>query len=357
MKRSLWILALSSLLFFSASILFVFFSRTKKVNFKKIRPVEPYQRKKLTISDDKIKYIYENDLFDTYIPKDIVDIPKESIVSSQPKVPVKISAPNIRQQDPKFLEPLPYTLSSIIMSADQDLSSATLSDNRTKKETRVKINDEIDDGLVIEINPKSITIIRSNGQEEIVYLPGADKILQEINKLDAPFSKKISENEYEIDPSVFIKKINSLGDLITGLNLTTAYKNGTSIGCKIGPTEKDGLTSKLGLKSGDIINLIAGEKITNIEERSLVYKKIISLKLGNEFEINILRNNKEVKIKYLIKSLDKPLTEINSKEKAYMHEMIKEDLQRRYQFAPTVAEIKEKERVEIIKQLSKKNNM
>lgn len=356
MKRSLWILALSSLLFFSASILFVFFTRTKKVSFKKIRPIEPYQRKKLTISDEKINYIYENDLFNTYIPKDIVEIPKENIVPNQPKVPIKVSAPNIKQQEPKFLEPLPYTLVSIIISADQDLSSATLSDNRTKKEMRVKINDEIDDGLVIEINPKSITIIRSNGQEEIIYLPGTDKILQEINKLDSPFSKKINENEYEIDPIAFSKKINSLGDLITELNLTTAYKNGISVGCKIGPAEKDGLISKLGLDNGDIVNLIAGKKITNIEERSLVYKKIIALKEGDEFEIELSRKNKIIKIKYLIRSLDKPLIENGSKNKAYMHEMIKEDLQRRYQFAPTVAEIKEKERVEIIKQLSKKNN-
>jgi type II secretory pathway component PulC len=357
MKRSLWILTSCSLALCVGAILFAIFTRIQIPNKNSLKPIFEKELKVKSLKPQEISTFYENDLFDTYVPKINLD-PKsnEPINISAPQAPQIFTATKLSPQEPNFLEPLPFTLAGTIVLQEESESRAVLIDNRSKKEASYKIGDDVEDGQIIEINFKSITIIRSNGQQETVYLPGSDKILKVLNNVDAIISRHVKDNNYIIDPKAFINKINSLGELIDNFNITTAYQNGISIGCKIGTLPEESLAKNIGLQTGDVIKKIINKSIASLEERVNIYNEIINFKEGDVINIIIKRGYQELNLIYNLKSLDEPWLEpIDKENKEAITKAVKEDLERRYKFAPTIAEIKAKERSNIIRQLHVKN--
>lgn len=345
MKQSLWISSSSSLIIFLCAIVFIFFTGVNKTKFLPLKAslVKEAERKKLT-SEDVIK-IFENDLFDTYIPKP--PIKKIEVANfEKPKMPEVIEPPILAKKEPNFLEPIPYTLVGTVVSQVDTESIAVVNDNRTKKEKSYYLGDEIEDSQIIDINYKSITLIRSNGQKETLYLPGFDKILRRFNEVDAIIAKNTDTHAFIIDPEAFVNKIRSLGNLINDLNLLTAYENGLSIGCKIGYFSENSIAPIIGFEKSDIILNINGLPLANLDQRLEAYNSIINLKHGDEIIINLIRDNQEITLKYIlgkISDLDSPKNFKNIDSVNSTTKMIRDDLERRYKFAPTVAEIKESE--------------
>ena len=356
MKQSLWILTSSLLALFLCTMIFAMLTGINKPKIYPIKAASIKESSTKKLNSQEISAIYENDLFSTYIPKPIIkNIETEKIES--PRTPELVRPPKIQKQDPNFLEPVPFTLVGTIVSPIDTESRAVVADNRNKKEQSYAIGNEIEDSQVIDINYKSITLIRSNGQKETLYLSGFDKIIKKINSVDNTIAKNINQYEYIIDPDAFINKIRTLGELIDELNLTTAYENGISIGCKIGPILENSLAKKIGLEKSDIILSINKNSVANLEDRLVVFDLVTNLINGDSINLSLKRAGKNIELKYILQSIDNPIpekltnqTNIDNLDSI----MIKQDLERRYKFAPTIAEIKEREREAIIKQLHKK---
>lgn len=357
MKQSLWILTSSILALFFGTMIFAVFTGVKKYNLYPIKAAIIKEASTKKISSKEITAIYENDLFNTYVPSPVIkNIEKPRI--ELPRVPEIINPPQIPKQEPSFLEPIPFTLVGTIVAEIDSESKAVISDNRTRKEQSYAIGNEVEDAQIIDINYKSITLIRSNGQKETLYLPGFDKILTKFNAVNRVIAKNLSEFEYIIDPDAFINRVRTLGKLIDELNITTAYENGISIGCKIGILNNDSIAKIIGLEKGDIILMINNMPVATLQDRINVYKSITEVDNQENIQISIKRSGNNIDLKYLIKTIENPITEnLNNPKISDNLELsaIKEDLERRYKFAPTIAEIKERERESIIKQLHKKN--
>lgn len=357
MKQSLWILTSSLLALFFGTIIFALFTGVKKYNLHSIKAAIIKEASTKKISPREITAIYENDLFSTYTPSPVIQKIEKTKIES-PRVPDLVSSPQIPKQEPSFLEPIPFTLVGTIVAEVDSESRAVVSDNRTKKEQSYALGNEVEDAQIIDINYKSITLIRSNGQKETLYLPGFDKILAKFNAVDSMIAKNIGEFEYIIDPDAFINRVRTLGKLIAELNITTAYENGISIGCKIGVLTDDSIAKIMGLEKGDIISKINNMPTATLQDRIDVYNLLTSLNKQDHVNISLKRSDKNIELKYLIQTIDNPISENLNNPKINDNiesKVIKQDLERRYKFAPTIAEIKEKERELIIKQLHQKN--
>jgi type II secretory pathway component PulC len=357
MKQSLWILASSSLIIFLCALIFVFFTTVRKPKFQSLKASYDKEISIKKISPEEIVKIYENDLFDTDIPKPVLK-KVDSVKLEVPRIPEIVKPSIIINNEVSFLEPIPYTLVGTVVSPNDTESIAVVSDNRTKKESSYFVGDELDDAQVLDISYKSITLIRSNGQKETLFLPGFDKILKKFNSADKRFARMEDIYNFVIDPDLFINKIRSLGNLISNLNIITAYKDGISIGCKIGNILEDSIASSIGLEKGDIVLQINGLPLATLDQRLDAYNQITGLKKGDSIVINLIRENQEIQLKYILDKLDNEINFIGSSNNFNPLEptskLIKDDLERRYKFAPTIAEIKENEREAIIKQLNKK---
>ncbi|MBT4856252.1 hypothetical protein HOM50_04425 [bacterium] len=369
MKRPLWILNSILFLMLLACLGFIFFHKVKFPKKLSIKP-EAYTPQNLQKENaiDRSK-IYMNDLFNTYQPPQIH--PKEpDLIKVAPTPPRPTVAPMPQPATPKFLEPLSITLTGVFAFSDESKNKAFIADNKSKKEVGYKVGDEIEDAQILKIYNNRIILIRSNGQQETLFLQQAN-----IDKHTSPWFKKTwnsvirktGNNQYLVNAHEFVKNVPNLGNLVEMLDLTTVYKQGVPIGCKIGTLDDNALVHALGFKAGDIIKTINSITAATTQNRMEIYKHIITLKNNDSIAIQLLRHEKPLSIVVKLGSLStietspvegkqggsgrKPLTEQQQLQETRENINI---LKKSKQFAPTQYQLAQQEREQILKHGSEK---
>jgi len=356
MKHPLWIL--NSLLLILALVVggVIFFTQERLPMREEIEPeeyVRPVQEDTSKINTSKI---YEYDLFDTY--KQEIPIAQETSAVQPlpvPPAPQKVIVPQIPR--PKFLEPLNISLKGIVAFVnDTTKNRAIIADNKTQKEKTYKVGDKIEDSRLIRIFNNKVMFLRSNGQQEVLYLREQDAKLDPSYAMISNWetiSDQIKQNSYAINTQEFIKKVQSLGQFIDLLDISTAFKDGQNIGFRIGKIEQKSLGTQLGLETGDIIISINGIPATTTTNRFDIYKKIIASQENDVVTVVLKRNNQEETLEYTLQEFAPIITPAlptpppNSEEK---REKQLKALQEKYKFAPTLDQIKKKEKRNMMQQ-------
>jgi type II secretory pathway component PulC len=354
MRHPFWIVNSSLLALLVISLGFVVFSRPQTPKPRKIKQQKTFIPS-TKITPVNIEQIYNNDIFDTY--HQIIAPAKEpSYVKPIPAPPQPSNVTIPEEPKQPFLPPLDVTLKGIMTVDDESMSVAIIADNKTKKDESYKVGDPIEDAQVIRILTNRIILIRSNGQQETLYLREKDVINDPAfaqHKDDwVHVAKQVSPDHYLLDHEAFVKIIPSLAHLIDIFDITTVYKEGKSIGCRIGVIPENSLGSALGLSSYMVIKKIGNLEITNTEERLKVYEQITNLSFGDSFSIELLDKNKEHTLNYRLHDLKDPFKIENTKEKEEKEtgilqgpseeELEKERialLKEKYKFAPTTQEL------------------
>ena len=161
-----------------------------------------------------------------------------------------------------------------------------------------------------------------------------------------------------------VRNIRNLGELIDTFDLSTAYKQGESIGTKVGQLPIDSLGFELGLMPGDVIKQVNGIKADDTQNRFDIYKKILSMEEDDTIEVEILRKNNFIEIVYKLKNLYKQIpkkslpTQVRTEIQKLDEDKVEAEkiriMHRKYKFAPTVQEIKLKEKQNMLKAENKK---
>jgi type II secretory pathway component PulC len=301
MKHPLWIFNSALALLFIIVLLFVTFSRQQRPYREPIspEPVSADQLKQSAVTVN-ISKIYERDPFDTYEKEEKKTTPIVSIPVPQPPVPTVTKAPELPQ--PAFLDPLNISLKGIIFIVGQeDKSRAIIQDKQTSRETTYKVGNQIEDAQLIRIFNNKIVLLRTNGQQEVIYLrekdAQQDPAFNTLGKWE-DVVKKINDTTFTLNPHTFTQRIENLSQFIDMLDLTTAYQKGINIGCRVGNVEKDSLGQSLGLESGDIITSVDDIPATTTADRFKIYKEIINKKDGAAITVNLLRKRKPLTLVY-----------------------------------------------------------
>lgn len=296
--------------------------------------------------------IYANDLFNTYnapvttAPEHAVEIPA---VPQPPKAaPIK---PQVKPA-PKLLEPLKVTLKGIMLTGDDSTNMAVIENNNTHVSKNYRIGDKLEDAQLIRIMKNKISIVRSNGQQETLYVNKRDAQLDQLLQPQGDWSTivtKLQEGSYAVDPNGFVLKIRNLSQLIDTLNLTTVYKAGKSIGVRVGKVQTGGLATALGLQMGDIISQVNAIRADTTDNRYAIYQMITKQQLGATIAVHIQRNGIDQLISYTLKEMDileeepqqknmqdvvypeKTMADVQKEKQRIMHEQ--------YRFAPTAQEL------------------
>lgn len=360
MKQPMWIINSSLLGLLIIVFFFIVFSRQKAPAPFPIKP-EAAEIEKVALERPSltIKKIYMNDLFGTYLVA--------PAAPAQPELPVlppapAAKAPQIPQvAKPTFLPPLNVTLKGIMMVSTDDTKNRAIIVDPSNREAGFKIGDMIEDAQVIRIFANKVVLLRSNGQQEILYLREKDA------KVDPMFAtlggwqdvvQELKANEYSLDPVMFGDRVKSLAQFIDMFDLTTVYKKGKSIGCRVGMLEKDSLATVLGLRTGDIIVQINGIPATDVKNRLKIYRMLIKPPLEDKvITIEYLRNKQPLSFRVTLaekkpKSSLANIKSITEETKTITPDTLKEkemkSLREKYNFAPTIKEIRERERANIV---------
>lgn len=261
---------------------------------------------KKEFSKPQLNRIYNNDLFDTYIqPSKPTVAPLEKPQLPQPPQPKQYTPTS--KPAPTFLEPLKIILKGVIWQGNEEDSRAIVAD-QTGKQKVYRVGDKIEDSYVLHIFERKMILLRSNGQQEVLYV-NQDEALRDrekeaLRKQDyTNIIQPINGTTYQIDPEQFTQVIHNLGQLIDVLHLSTVYKNGQPVGVRLGAFDNGTLGSALGLKENDVILTINNIDATDIKNRLAIYQSIIEHKDDSPITVSILRNGAQIMRYYTLQTI------------------------------------------------------
>jgi type II secretory pathway component PulC len=365
MKQPIWMIN-SSLLFLLLIVgMFIVVSQEKVPSREVIKPQKAAVEVRAERPTINSKKIYEKDLFDTYI---VVPVTKPSdVVLEMPPAPVARPPIVPALPMPIFLPPLGVTLKGIVtVSYDDSKNRAIIMDNKTNQEGVYKIGDMIEDSQLMRIFANKVVLVRSNGQQEVLYLREKDAKTDPMFAALSGWAEIIHEirpGEYTIDPALFADRVTSLAQFIDMLDLTTVYKKGQNVGCRIGTLEKDSLGLTLGLQSGDIIVRINSIPATDTAHRLKIYKEVLhAAGDAKPIVVEYLRRKMPMSITVTLEE-KRPMPTFENIRKVPVVPATAEDvkekelrtLREKYNFAPTMKEIRERERAHMVQRVKPKN--
>jgi type II secretory pathway component PulC len=313
MKSSVWILNSIVVLIVFTTILYIAFSLKYITQQPTIKPLNRSNRSE-TAKKDELKpkdsrFIYENDLFGTFQPTITKPIALSEELPILPKPPVP--KPVAMQITPpvQFLPALPITITGIDWASNEVNSRISIVNNNTKESALYKMGDTILDAHIVRILENKVILIRSNGQQEVLYRKASDAEA-EIKEIKDPtwttVVQKQSESRYLVDPKEFVSHVHNLASFIDMLNATTARKNSIAIGCRIGKMNPTSLGFALGFIPGDIIKSVNTIEPTDTAKRVEIYNTLAALELGSKIKVDIIRFNKTITLEYVLHSFSQP---------------------------------------------------
>ncbi len=373
MKHPFWIVNSALILFVLLAIVFVYFSGVMVLNhnpninmlkgdekstaarsFYRV-DIEPDRYTPISSEQQRPIFadaIYEQDLFGTYRKEQ--EMGEDLTIQAIPEPPAPQPAIIPEIVTPQFLDPLNITLKGIVtFSYNDDRNSAIIEDNKPGgKELAYRVGDTIEDAQIVRILSNKIILLRSNGQQEILYLREQDA------KSDPAFLmiddwgsvvEKIGETSFLVDPKEFGMRVRDISTFIDLLSVTTAYKDGRSVGSRIGRLTDKSLGTALGFITGDIIESINNIPATSTSNRLQIYKGVLSSKLQDVVTVTLLRDNNSMTFTYTLREFNTEVQRVEKGSQQTPMGRLKEEekvniLKEKYKFAPTMKEIRSKEK-------------
>lgn len=362
MKQPIWVFNASVLALFAIFLTYIALYKVKLPPPQSIiitQTEQPEGGKQANTVD--ASRILANDLFGTYHAQLEAQEQTDAVKPLPPPPPaITVSAPP--EEQPKFLDPIPATLTGVIMLHDDAQNRAIIKENKSNIESTYKIGDEIEDAQLVKIFANKVLLIRSNGQQEWLYINQDEAITDNM-----PFTKKdwshvvalIKPNTFLVDRQEFVNEVHSLNNAIDLFALSTAYKAGKSIGLKVGKISQTSLANALGLQPGDIITAINDEIPATTEQRLAIYKKIIELADNAPITIELLRAQNNVTLHYILgiveptpqPTVPEPQPQASTPQKSSdsveQHKL--KLLRQKEKFAPTIQELRLREKENILR--------
>ncbi len=356
MKHPFWLLNDALLVLFLFIIGFIILAAPSLPKRVSLKPEIEAKPPKKDVSGLDLSKIYMNDIFGTYQQAAPPIAPAESKATlPEPPMPEPVRVP--LATPPRFLEPLQITLKGIVTLNNETENIAIIQDNKTSTSKNYMIGDKIEDSQLIRILRNKIILVRSNGQQETLYVNQFDAELDQQRIAPNDWStvvQQTGENIYVVDPQSFIMHIPNLSQCIDTLNLITVYKQGESIGCRIGILQPKSIGLALGLQQGDIITAINTIPSTTTDSRFEIYQAVVNMKLGDTITVGITRNNRPVELRYTLQTIEKTAATpgkeavgLPVKSAEQMEAERIEILRQRHRFAPTIEEMRMQQKREI----------
>jgi len=355
MRHPFWIVNSTLLLLLILACAFLYFSRVSIPERESIKATSyKISPPKESIAVD-ISKIYEDDLFGTY-SKELPPPQEEKLGGTLPPPPTPHEVPVAKPAPPQFLEPLDISLKGImVISHSNARNGAIIENNKTKIEKNYQVGDSIEDAQLIRIFSNKIIFLRSNGQQEVLYLREQDA------KIDPAFAvaqdwnrvvRQVTEGNYLLNPRAFGKRIQNLAEFIDMFNLVTAYRKGVSVGVQIGRVDQKSLGAELALQTGDLITTINGIPTGLTEDRIKIYKEITSMGEGDKITVELSRRGQSRTLTFTLDEFKLPeegKEEETPKIKRLQEEEKAAILREKHTFAPTLHEIENRERQNMLR--------
>jgi type II secretory pathway component PulC len=206
----------------------------------------------------------------------------------------------------QFLPPLPIKITGIIASNKEENSQVTIMNNNSRKTTSHKVGDTVMDASVLRIFPRKVILLRSNGQQETLFMYQEDAKAEMSELKDVTWHDVVqrqTEIRFLINPTSFASRIATLAELIDALDALPATKEGEALGIRVGKMDRTSVGFALGFQPGDLITHIADIPTTSTEDRMKAYNKVVQLKIGSSCVVKGKRKGRPLMHTYTLFNL------------------------------------------------------
>lgn len=304
MRTFLWILNSTFAAILCAVVLILWLYRPKIAPRASLLPAvvqAPASLRSVGLVD--LARIYEHDPFGTAgVVRTLPPAEEEVMIQPVPVPPVVRPVELARPVVPNFLPPLTLGLKGIMYAVHEHDHRVILADKKTKQEQMYKVGDTILDAEIIRIEPNQVMFMRSNGQQEVLFVTTSEALSDPLYaRLDASRNlpnpvKKIDAVTYGVDPTILRLHITNLAQFIDALDITTAAKDGIGIGCRVGSMVPYSIGILLGLQSGDILVSVNDIPTVTTVQRLTIYQQVSSLKPGDTVQVALQREGSQERL-------------------------------------------------------------
>ena len=197
------------------------------------------------------------------------------------------------------------------VTGDPDRAYAVIEESKQKKQNLYHIGDTVEDAVVKQILREKI-IITFKGKDETLSMEnpskatakGPDQPSAATPPSPFPFPGVGSADgtpgetqRFALERSQINEAVNDVNNLMKQAKIRPHFKDGQPDGLTLSRIQRDSIFTKLGLRSGDIITGVDGQKIQSVDDALKFYN---SLKSASNVSIEIKRRGKTEQLEYNI---------------------------------------------------------
>lgn len=299
MKKPFWLLNLILLAVLIVSIVFAFWTRVQVPSPTPAK--KPAENSVHAKRSESIENLLKNDPFGTVSGEHVIEKPVKQTLPKLPLPPRKIIVNIPPISKPKLIDPLAIKITGIAYFGDIDKDTIFIQNNRTKNESSYKTGDQVEDAQVIRILKNKAVMLRSNGQQEVLYLNKSEQETDAPSR-NIPLGKKTGAYDFEINIENFAKEIKDLNKLIFELDAKNAIKDNAVAGIRIGNAGESRIAKEIGLEPKDIITEINSISVADAEGRVAAFDSVFKLEAGSKFSVNLIRGGRNISLNYKLVS-------------------------------------------------------
>ncbi len=208
------------------------------------------------------------------------------------------------EPDPDNLPPTELKLKLWGTSVGQgEKDYAVIEDSSNRTQNLYRAGDQIQDAIVKLIQRETV-ILSVNGQEQKLEMEkagkGAGRDIEPVRPLKSikKRSRKTRTQKVTLKRSVVEESMTDISKLNTQVNIRQHFNRGKPDGLMLTRIKPRSIFRKMGLRNGDVITGISGEKIEAVGDVNKLYE---SLKKSEKLSLQIKRRGREKTIEYTIK--------------------------------------------------------
>ena len=200
------------------------------------------------------------------------------------------------------LTSLPIQLIGTVIFQNPSRSMAALQDKSDNKVYPVRMNDEITGKLqVLSVEARKVIFINMQSRrKEYIDIPEDPSMKISMNprtpsKPSGGNISQVEENKFVVKRAELDAQMANFNTLITQARAVPEMQGGQMVGFRLMQIQPGSFYEKIGLKLGDIITSVNGEKITDAAKALTILQE---LKHMNSLDLGTMRNGKEVNLNY-----------------------------------------------------------
>jgi general secretion pathway protein C len=232
-------------------------------------------------------------------PSSYDDIASRNLFSSKPP---KKSGNEIDLEAEPVPSSLPLQLIGTVIFMDPSRSLAAIQDKGDNKVYPVRMNDEIEGKLqVLSVESHKVVFINLQARrKEYIDIPEdpAGKISMSPKTARAAANgniTQIEENKFVVKRNEIETQMSNFNALITQARAVPENQGGEMVGFRLMQIQQGSFYEKIGLKVGDVITGVNGQKMNDVNK---AFEMLKDLKHMNSLDLGITRNGKEVNLNY-----------------------------------------------------------